>query len=213
VRLDVAQVTAWGTVGLVVVTLVYVWFTGGIAKRAGESAASAERSARAAEHAVDLARLQLMIAQMPKVRLTVDVDAGYIDGELDQMTVTYDNEGRNRAVEVDVRVGGELAGDHPMRLFALPSVSPGGHASRAVDVTERPASDVITALRDERPIELYAAYGDDFGNRFRTGVQVIPRERGDGQPIARSGRRWIEYDDGAAWRPLRLPPTRAHLEE
>jgi hypothetical protein len=203
--IDAALATAVGTIALAVLTACYVVLTGKLSRQAAESAASAERSARAAEHAVAVARLQVMLDQMPRLTLRVVANAGLRFGALDQLTVQASNGGRSRAVDVDLRVVGDLAGDRPMRLAKWQELSPGGGnpTPTSMDVTERPSSDVLEALNDHRRVELRATYGDDFGNRYQTWGVIIPRVSPDGQPVATMESRSFEYREGDRWQSLK----------
>jgi hypothetical protein len=202
-HLDPALATAVGTIALAVLTACYVVLTGKLSSRAAESAASAERSALAAEHAVAIARLQVMLDQMPRLTLSVTANAGFLGGKLDGLTVLARNGGRSRAVNVDLRVVGDLAGDHPMRLKKWEQLAPEAKSQTQMDVTERPSRDVLEALNDGRSVDLRATFSDDFGNRYRTLGVIIPRHRDDGNPVATMESRSFEYREGDRWQSLK----------
>jgi 3',5'-cyclic AMP phosphodiesterase CpdA len=212
VTLDAETTTAGSTLVLALLTLVYVFLTGRVSRRAGESAAAAERSAqaaersaRAAEHAVDVTRFELMLNQMPRITLKAEAHASHRGGDdLDQLAVRIANRGRSRAVEVRVRLAGDLAGDHPMTLYKALDWSPDQEDLARFRSDERPASDILTALNDDDLVELEATYNDDFGNRFRTRVEMSVAGSVDSRPPrARSRDVGLDYEYEGGWKPLR----------
>jgi hypothetical protein len=195
-----------GTITLAALTAWYVFLTGRLSREATQSAASAAKSAQAAEEAVALARHQMMLEQMPRLTLLVEGSAARSE-ELQSLWIRAYNGGRSRAVEVEVRVVGGLAGDKPMPVVGWSQLLP-SQTQKSGPIRSRRdwiGSFILEALNDGRVVELCTTYRDDFGTQYLTRDVITFREDKD-RRRASSLPSGVEFWDGDRWRSLQWTP-------